>query len=111
MIGLDEAPKTYEDAVQTLARWHGEGPFDDIVIYAVDGLETNGDSTVRLIEVSAAFGRTNELHPVVFGRSAYMPFKTAVLLVTPDEFERIQRRDMELPEGFRGPMRRVWPRD
>ena len=107
MENLEEIPKTYADAVRTLACWHAEGHDKALEVYSLpdpDGL------VVRLIEVSEAFPETGRITPVAMGRSADFPFKSCVALVTPDEWTDVQRRVIPLPAGWSlDKMERVWP--
>ena len=97
----------YEEAVRTLARWHGEGENEPIVIFSVDDPE---GGVVRLLEVSDAFPATGEAWPIGFGPSREFPFPSEVIVVTGAEYQAIERGEMPLPERWAGLTRRqVWP--
>lgn len=84
MIETSEIPKTYEEAVTTLARWQGEIADPDLVIYACLDPE---HQVVRLIEISAGFVSTNPPHPWALGPTPYFPYRSEVLLLTPGDWE------------------------
>ena len=109
MTALDAVPATYADAVEHLACWHGEGQQIPIAIYAFD--DPRG-KTIRLVEVSDSFFPTGEVYPLVFGRSGDFPFRSAVALLTPEEWALVQRGRLPLPDGWDlRTAKRVWPRD
>lgn len=109
----DEIPRTYEDAIITLARWHadeGERPID---IYSLDDPQKE---TVQLVEVSDEFGvsdafaTSNRLLAIPMGRSTDFPYKSAVILVARSEWDDVENGKKTLPEGWdRSKLRQVWP--
>lgn len=107
MADLDQIPKTYDEAVLTLADWHGEG-HDGLEIYAFSDSPKN---TVQLLEVSSEFPRTDCVNPIVLGASEEFPFRSAVALLSPTDWELVQSGHMSLPEGWEiANMHQVWPR-
>src|ERR1041385_938967 len=104
---VSDIPKTYDEAVQTLARWHGEDNDADVSIFSFPDPE---EQVVRLIEVSREFPTAGDVRPFTFGRSIEFPFKSSVALVVPEEWEKLQSGQMSLPSGWDiGAARRVWP--
>ena len=106
---LDEIPKTYDDAVQALARWHGEAQGFDLEIYAVSDPQ---QQQVRLIEVSDDFPRPGPVVAIPLGRSNRFPFKSAVALATTAEWDEIRAGTRPAPGGWDlSTADKVWPRD
>ena len=104
---LEEIPKTYEDAVLALARWHAEGHDQDMDVYSIPD---PNKATVQLIEVSGVFPETGHLTPLAMGRSDDFPFKSCVALVTRSEWEYVQRGEIPMPEGWNlAEVEKVWP--
>ena len=90
-------PRTYEEAVATLASWHTEGLGPDVRVFSSP--DPKG-SVVRLIEVSGAFPASGEARPFTFGRSKDFPYPSSVIQVTPEEWEQIQRGAIRLPSDW-----------
>jgi hypothetical protein len=100
-------PQTYDEAVRTLARWHGEDESPPVAIFSFDDPE---GMVVRLVEVSADFLAKDQLWVVRFGASEEFPFDSAVALATPEEWEQIGQGGRALPDGWRfGEATQVWP--
>ncbi len=109
IASLDDIPVTYDAALRTLARWHAEGSDPSLQIIAFDD---PGGSEVRLLEISDQFPGTGAVRPLAFGRSDELPFKSAVALVTPREWEQVQAGVLELPAGWNlSSSRKIWPDD
>jgi hypothetical protein len=108
MATVKDVPTTYEEAVETLARWHGEGDALGLEAFSFDDPERR---TVRLLEVNDAFLSMGEAWPVTFGESAEFPFKTSVFLVSREDYEGLRSGRIELPAGW-GRLadgQKVWP--
>jgi hypothetical protein len=62
----------------------------------------NGTEEIRLLEVSGAVPTTGEVLPFSFqpdpAHGVYYP--STVILLSPQEWQRIQNRDLELPPGW-----------
>ncbi len=101
---LDGVPKTYLEAIRVLAAAHAAGP-DRVDIYALPDPRAE---VVRLIEVSATFpeggverpaapGRLEWVVPVFpMGRAADFPFRSEVVQVTPDEWQKLRQGTLRL---------------
>jgi len=106
MADIDQIPKTYEQAVETLAEWHGSGQAIEIYSFP-DPVR----KVVKLIEVSDDFAASGSVAPVGMGASAEFPFQSSVALLSGDEWEAVLRGDMQLPQDWDLETRtRVWPR-
>ena len=109
MAQIEEIPKTYEEAVHSLAQSHGEAGPDDLLIFAAENL---GDHTVRLIHVSDDFPDEGEIGVYGFGASADFPFRSADVLLRREQWARLQNGDpvLRLPEDWNvASARQVWP--
>lgn len=109
MSQVEHIPKTYEEAVMTLARWGGEAGADDLRIFAAEEM---GDNVVRLIHVTEQFPDSEEVSVYTFGASEEFPFQSALALATPEQWEAIrslgERRG--LPSVWRtANAHQVWP--
>jgi hypothetical protein len=108
MSKAEDVPTTYEEAVETLARWHGEGDALGLEAYSFADPERR---VVRLLEISDAFVSVGEAWPVTFGESPEFDFKTSVVLVSREDYEALRTGRIALPEGW-GRLEdgvRVWP--
>ncbi len=109
MTEVETIPKTYAEAVATLALWNGEAGADDLVTYAAEDV---GDNVVRIIHVSEAFPDTGDVDVFRFGASAEFPFRSAVALARPDQWKKIQSGsdELRLPADWKiAAARQVWP--
>ena len=106
-VQADEIPQTYSDAVSLMTKWQGEsGPADVRIFWFPDPA---GES-IRFVEVSGEFLATGRVQPLPLGVSPEFPFRSAVALATPEEWERVERGELPLPEGWELESRRgVWP--
>ena len=107
MVDLGDIPKSYANAVQTLAKWHGE---DDDGPWAICSFPDEDGQTVRLLEVSENVPESDTVMPLVIGPSGEFPFKSAVILLTPREWERVKTGELALPGGWGlKSQKQVWP--
>jgi hypothetical protein len=98
MPETDEIPKTYADAVKTLVEAHNEaGPADLRIMFFPDPQE----QFVRLLLVSDDFQETGVVRPLTLGRSMEFPFRSAVALVTCEEWAKVTAGNLPLPSGWR----------
>lgn len=97
MLNLEAIPRTYENAVVLLARWHWERDDADFAAHSFPDPE---GVTVRLVEVSKRFPTVDAVRPIRFGRSADFPFPSAVALVSPQSWANILGGSLTLPEGW-----------
>src|SRR5688572_11519925 len=101
---LDSIPRTYDQAVCSLAAAHAAGP-DPVEIYS---LRDPNQRVVRLIEVSAAFPEAGVERPVppggmerivpVFpmGPARDYPFRSEIVQVTPAEWDALRQGTLKL---------------
>jgi hypothetical protein len=90
-------PRSYDEAVRTLASWHTEGlPGGALVFHFPDPQR----QTIRLLEISGEFPVSGDTRPFAFGRSEEFPFRSAVIQVTPEEWADIQAGRMPLPPDW-----------
>src|SRR5687767_12503489 len=109
MTTSEAVPRTYDDAVRTLASWHAGLDPANIQIYS---FPDSDQTTVRLVEISDGFPRSGRTLPVTFGRSPEFPFRSSVVLLTPDEWQEVLGGSLTLPEGWELERRqKVWPDD
>jgi hypothetical protein len=101
-------PTTYDEAVRTLARWHGGLDRPDLEIFS---FPDPGMATVRLVEVSDDFAlSTAPICAITFGASPEFPFRSSVALVTREQWQQIVDGELTLPEGWDlGHRERIWP--
>jgi hypothetical protein len=101
-------PASYQEAVETLARWHGEDEDPPVIIYSFDDPQ---EQTVRLLEVSEGFPTTGEAITWAFGQSPEFPYRSEVVMVTPEEWEQIKSGGFALPPQWDPTSQaQVWPR-
>jgi hypothetical protein len=109
MSQIDEIPKSYEDAVRLLGQWGGEAGADDLRIFAAEDV---GDEMVRLIHVTDQFPDSVRVSVYTFGASEEFPFRSALALASPDQWEVMRARGgyPGLPSEWKiTNARQVWP--
>jgi hypothetical protein len=109
MSVVETIPKTYAEAVQALALWHSEAGADDLRIFAAEDI---GDNVVRLIDVSEDLPDLGDVPVYRMGSSDEFPFRTAVALARPDQWNKIKsgQGDVVLPADFKiARAQQVWP--
>lgn len=109
MAEVETIPKTYAEAVDTLARWNGEAGADDLLVFAAEDV---GDNLGRLIHVSGQFPNLGGVSIYRFGASAEFPFRSAVALAQPEQWAKIKSGsgDLRLPDDWKiAKARQVWP--
>lgn len=106
-VEAQEVPRTYDEAVAMLARWHGESGPADVKVYLFP--DPTGEA-VQLAEVSEEFQATGRVAPFTLGRSATFPFVSSVALLTPVEWNAVINRHLPLPSNWDLPAhKQVWP--
>jgi hypothetical protein len=106
---LEDVPNTYDQAVRTLAAWHGEEQDPPVEIYHFPDPQGR---TIRFVEVSYIFPSTGKVAPVTMGASVEFPFRSSVALVSPEEWKAVLDGTISLPEGWkREDMAKVWPHE
>jgi hypothetical protein len=109
MAVIQDIPKTYAEAVQTLANWQAEAGADDLRIFVAGDL---GDNVVRLIDVSDDLPDIGDIPVYRMGSSSEFPFRSAVALARPEQWKIIQSGadGLALPADFKiTDARQVWP--
>lgn len=93
--------RTKEEAVRDLAAWHFRVEPDlKQVIRIVAENEDEPGEPIKLLEINAATVATGSVEPFAFAPSESVPFPTVIAEVTPDEYERIGRSEIKLPDGW-----------
>ena len=107
MVDVGNIPKSYQEAVRTLAEWHAEEQDYQVEIYH---FPDPNKEVVQLVEVSAVFPQTDNVAPARIGPSSEFPFRSAVALVSPSEWDLVKKGQLALPKGWDlNSMIRVWP--
>jgi hypothetical protein len=70
------------------------------VIRIVADNEDDLNEPIKLLEVNAATVATGSVERYAFAPSESVPFPTVIAEITPEEFERIGRSELKLPEGW-----------
>jgi hypothetical protein len=105
-------PRSYEEAVAVLKRAHAEEADSDLAIYLFP--DEPAREVVRFVEVSAS----NPAEPpdsdtawaVTFRGSADFPWMSSVILLTPEDWDRVRHGGLHLPDGWhQAKCQRVWP--
>lgn len=95
------ATRTKDEAARELAEWHfGVEPDLTQVIRIVGDHEDAPGEPIKLLEVNAATVATGSVEPFAFAATESVPFPTVIAEVTPEEYERIRRNEIELPAGW-----------
>lgn len=92
---------TKDEAARELAHWHfGVEPDLRQVIRLVTDNEEDPGEPIKLLEVNAATVTTGSVEPFAFAPSESVPFPTVIAEVTPEDFDKIERGELELPRGW-----------
>lgn len=92
---------TKEQAARELAIWHfGVEPDLKHVICIVGDNEDEPNEPIKHLEVHAGTVATGSVEPFASAPSASVPFPTVIAEVAPEEFDRIERNETKLPEGW-----------
>jgi hypothetical protein len=92
---------TKDEAAQELADWHfGVEPYLERVIRILTENEDEPGEPIKLLEVNAATVATGSVEAFAFAPSKSLPFPITIAEVTPEEFERIARKELPLPRGW-----------
>jgi hypothetical protein len=93
--------KPKDEAARELAEWHfSVEPYLVTVLRFVSDEEDALDEPIKLLEVNGATVATGSVEPFFFGPSEGVPFATVIAEITPEEFERIERKELALPRGW-----------
>jgi hypothetical protein len=92
---------TKDEAARELAEWHfGVEPYLERVIRILAENEDDPGEPIKLLEVNAATVATGSVEAFAFAPSTSVPFPITIAEVTPEEFERIARKELPLPRGW-----------
>jgi hypothetical protein len=101
MLVFGSMSRSKDDAARELATWHfGVEPDLARVVRIIADNEDEPGEPIKLLEVNAATVATGSVEPFAFAPSASIPFPTTIAEVTPEEFERIKRNELQLPLGW-----------
>lgn len=90
-------PRSYRSVAERLAAAHRRTDPHIVKVYlALDPSERE----IRLIEVTTAAPTTMEMLPFRFAPTADVPFPSAVVLLSPEEWAARERRDIDVPSGW-----------
>jgi len=90
-------PRSYRQVAESLAAAHRRVDTGIVKVFlAVDPLERE----VRLVEVTTESPTTMEVLPVRFRPTREVPFPSAVLLLSPEEWAARERREIDVPDGW-----------
>jgi hypothetical protein len=104
------APKK-DDVVRELVHGHfNVEPDLQQVIRIVADNEDDAGEPIKLLEVNAATVATGSVERYAFAPSASVPFPMVIAEVTPEEFQRIERSDLKLPDGWSLEKRQIFKR-
>lgn len=89
--------KSVFQVAEALARAHkAEDPETQAVYLAENQAE------VRLVEVSGSLGNSGEVLPFRFAprNDLDIPYASVLVLLSPDDWKRVERGELRLPEGW-----------
>ena len=91
----------YGKAVDELVAAHAQEPPADLKIFLC---RDNTGEIVRLVEVSEEFGEQTDdvAWAVAFRSTNRMPYGSAIILLTPPDFVRLQDGRLRLPDDWPG---------
>jgi hypothetical protein len=89
-------PIAIDTVAKDLVRHHFEiEPHIERIVW----LASEGDE-IRLIEITPEAIPSGMVHPFPFHPTPEVPYRTLVADVTPDEWNKIQRQEIPLPQGW-----------
>jgi hypothetical protein len=92
---------TKDEAAKELADGHfGVEPYLERVIRILADNEDEPGEPIKLLEVNGATVATGSVEVFAFAPSKSIPFAITIAEVTPEEFERIGRKELPLPRGW-----------
>jgi hypothetical protein len=80
------------------------------VVRIVSTNESAPDEPIKLIEVTAATFATGSIEAFGFAPTRAVPYSTLIAEVTPEEYARIERNEIRLPEGWSLANAQLFPR-
>jgi len=95
---------TKDEVAKELAKKHFQLEAGLSRIFRLKGaadIEMKSSEPIKLLEVNAATAPTGVM-PLHFGPApaSGIPYPSVIIEVTPDEFEKIQLKELQLPEGW-----------
>lgn len=92
---------TKDEVVTTLAARHFRVEPDlSRVVRIVSANENAPDEPIKLLEVNAATVATGNVEAFGFAPTPEVPFAILIAEVTPEEYGRIERHEIRLPDGW-----------
>ena len=92
--------KTKDQVALDLAESHAAVEPSIIKIVRIQGTQEGDESEpIKLLEVNSDTV-ADGIVPIIFGRSPGVPYPSDVIDITPEEFERVQAKELQLPEGW-----------
>ena len=90
----------FDVAVRDLAGAHTRVVGNDLQVFVVP---SPSEDEIWLLEVSDEFIPMGEVWPITFGKDTDVPFRTTIIQLTHDEWQKVQQHDpaMTLPAGWR----------
>jgi hypothetical protein len=91
------------DVAEHLAKAHRAEDPDTKEVYLAKGSESSAE--VRLVEVSGSLGSRGEVLPFRFAprNDLDVPYPSVIVLLSPEDWERLNRGELSLPEGWGKP--------
>jgi len=99
--------KSVDEVAKNLATAHKKADPDIRQIYLI---EDPTGKEIRLVEVSTSVGFTGSIMPFRFAARPDLdvPYPSVVILLSPEEKDLLDRRELELPDAW-GPSPRLVP--
>lgn len=90
-----------KEAAERLIAWHFEVEPELLEVFRIvsDDEEAQGEP-IKLLEVNAATFATGSIEPFSFAPSDDVPYRTVIAEITPEELERVRRKEIALPPGW-----------
>ena len=102
---------TKDEIVTALAAQHFRvEPELSRVVRIVSANESALDEPIKLLEVNAATFPTGSVECFGFAPTRAVPYATLIAEVTPEEYARIERNEIRLPEGWSLTNAQLFPR-
>lgn len=90
-----------DDLARQLAHWHSTSEQSITMIVRLKSDNEDEDSEpIKLLEVNTETV-PSDIVPVMFGPSTDVPCPSLVVEVTPEEYEKIQKHELTLPDDWR----------
>jgi hypothetical protein len=95
--------KSVFQVAEDLARAHRAEDPETQEVYLAPGSESSAE--VRLVEISGSLGGSGEVLPFRFAPrdDLDIPYASVVVLLSPDDWQRVQNGELQLPDGWGRP--------